>query len=61
MAKKRYVVCGVSTRAIGMYIRPIMKKFNHCAELVGMLDIDPMRFQVAKNLVDGLADQNVAE
>ena len=61
MAKKRYVVCGVSTRAIGMYIRPIVEKFNHCAELVGMLDIDPLRFKVAKDLVNGLADKNVAE
>ena len=61
MAKKRYVVCGISTRAIGMFIRPIVQRFNHCAEVVGMLDIDPMRFQVAKDLIDGLAEKNVAE
>ena len=61
MAKKRYVVCGVSARAIGMYIRPIMKKFDHCAELVGMLDIDPLRFQVCKDLVPETKDKGIAE
>ena len=28
MKKKRYAVCGVSTRAIGMYIGPMMKNFS---------------------------------
>ena len=30
MEKKRYAVCGVSTRAIGMYITPMMRDFAHC-------------------------------
>ena len=61
MAKKRYVVCGVSNRAIAMFIRPIMQKFNHCAELVGMLDIDPLRFQVCKDRVAEVKDKDIAE
>ena len=46
--KRRYVVCGVSGRAIGMWIKPIYNTFKDCAELVGMLDIDPQRFVVCK-------------
>ena len=49
--KKRYVVCGVSGRAIGMYITPMMRDFAHCVDFVGMLDIDPLRFKVCKDLV----------
>ena len=49
--KKRYVVCGVSGRAIGMYIGPMMRDFAHCVDLVGLLDIDPLRFKVCKDLV----------
>ncbi len=48
MAKKRYAVCGVSGRAIGMYIKPMLERFSHCAELVALLDIDPLRFKVCK-------------
>ena len=46
--KKRYVVCGVSSRALAMYIGPMVKNFSHVAEFVGMLDIDPLRFQICK-------------
>ncbi|MBE6358950.1 MAG: Gfo/Idh/MocA family oxidoreductase [Lentisphaerae bacterium] len=56
MAKKRYAVCGVSSRAIGMYIGPMLKNFGHCAELVGLLDIDPLRFKVCKDQVPEAKD-----
>ena len=46
MAKRRYAVCGVSQRAIGMYIKPMLNDFAHCAELVAMLDIDPLLFNI---------------
>lgn len=49
--KKRYAVCGVSMRAIFMYIRPMFESFAESAELVGMLDIDPLRFDVCKETV----------
>lgn len=51
MEKKRYAVCGVSARAIGMYIMPMVREFKHCAEFVGMLDIDPLRFKICKDQV----------
>lgn len=46
--KKRYAVCGVSNRAIGMFIGPMIKTFSHCAELVGLLDTDPKRHEICK-------------
>ena len=46
--KRRYAVCGVSMRAVYMYIKPMTEKFQDVAELVGMLDVDPLRFSVCK-------------
>ena len=37
--KKRYAVCGVSSRALAMYIGPMVKNFSHVAEFVGMLGV----------------------
>ena len=56
MMKKRYAVCGVSSRAISMYIPPILRSFSPYAELVGMLDIDPLRFKVCKEKVPEAKD-----
>ena len=56
MERKKYAVCGVSSRAIGMYIGPMLRQFQHCAELVAMLDIDPFRFQVCKEQVPEARD-----
>jgi predicted dehydrogenase len=42
--RKRYVVCGVSTRANGMFIRPMLDTFAAHCEVVGLLDADPGRF-----------------
>lgn len=46
--RKRYAVCGVSVRALTMYIKPMVSSFSHAAELVGLLDIDPLRFQICR-------------
>ena len=46
--KKRYVVCGVSNRALSMYIKPMYGNFAPYTELVGLLDIDPLRFKICK-------------
>ena len=54
--RKRYAVCGVSGRAIGMYVKPMLERFEHCAELVGLLDIDPLRFKVCKELAPKAKD-----
>ncbi|WP_159885160.1 Gfo/Idh/MocA family protein [Paenibacillus puerhi] len=45
---KRYVICGVSNRAMGMFIGPILKTFSSHAEIVGLLDADPRRFEVCR-------------
>ncbi|WP_275983495.1 Gfo/Idh/MocA family protein [Paenibacillus hamazuiensis] len=45
MGKKRYVICGVSTRANGMFIRPMLETFSAHCEIVGLLDADPGRFE----------------
>lgn len=50
MQKKRYVVCGVSTRAIYTYIKNMCSSFKQSTELVGMLDIDPLRFSVCREI-----------
>ncbi|XEC96134.1 Gfo/Idh/MocA family protein [Paenibacillus tarimensis] len=44
MKRKRYVICGVSTRANGMFIRSMLDTFQSYCEIVGLLDADPGRF-----------------
>ena len=56
---KRYAVCGVSARAIGMFITPIVRDFSATAKVVGLLDIDPLRFKVCKEQVPEI--KNVPE
>jgi predicted dehydrogenase len=53
---KRYVVCGVSNRAIGMFMTPIVKTYSNDCQVVGLLDIDPKRFEAAKARIPELAD-----
>ena len=56
MTKKRYAVCGVSGRALAMYISSILDEFRETAEVVGLLDIDPFRFEFAKGKYPQLKD-----
>ncbi|ULL17120.1 gfo/Idh/MocA family oxidoreductase [Paenibacillus sp. H1-7] len=44
MNTKKYVICGVSTRANGMFIRSMLDTFKPYCEIVGLLDSDPGRF-----------------
>ncbi|MFK7693761.1 Gfo/Idh/MocA family protein [Paenibacillus sp. HJGM_3] len=44
--RKRYAVCGVSNRAIHMFLKPMLTTFSEQAELVALLDVDPARFEV---------------
>jgi predicted dehydrogenase len=46
---KRYVICGVSNRAISMFMAPIIKMYNEENQIVGLLDIDSKRFEVARS------------
>lgn len=51
MSMKKYAICGVSQRAIKMFALPILDTFSHCAELVALLDIDPVRKEVFDSTV----------
>jgi len=56
MSRRRYVVCGVSGRAISMWIAPMFDGFEKYTELVGMLDIDPLRFKICQEKVPATAN-----
>ena len=45
---KKYVVCGLSNRALSMFIKPIVNEYADINEIVGLLDIDAKRIQVCK-------------
>lgn len=45
---KRYVLCGVSNRAISMFIGPVVKRYNTKAAIVGLLDFDLNRAKICK-------------
>lgn len=47
--KKRYAICGVSGRALGMFAKPILTLFAGSCELVGLLDRDPARFELYRS------------
>ncbi|MEF3302665.1 Gfo/Idh/MocA family protein [Paenibacillus sp. GYB003] len=53
---KQYVVCGVSGRALAMFIGPLVKTFGKGHRIVGLLDIDPLRFEVCKAQYPQLKD-----
>ncbi|WP_042461636.1 Gfo/Idh/MocA family protein [Neobacillus dielmonensis] len=45
---KKYVICGVSNRAINMFIKPLINEFSEENRIVGLLDPDSLRFNVCK-------------
>lgn len=53
---KRYAVVGISSRAISAYMRPMVKNFTQHAQIVALLDNDPVRFEVAKEQIKDLPD-----
>jgi predicted dehydrogenase len=44
----RIAICGLSNRAFGMFIEPILRDFSHKNKIVGLLDIDPRRLELAR-------------
>ncbi|RKL65261.1 oxidoreductase [Salipaludibacillus neizhouensis] len=44
--KKRYAICGLSGRALGMFAKPITTTFSESCEIVGLLDRDSKRFEL---------------
>ena len=45
---KKYVICGVSNRALEMYIKPLLNEFSKDNRIVGLLDSDSLRFTIGK-------------
>ena len=61
---KRFAVCGVSNRAVGMFIKPMLNSFSATSELVGLLDNDVKRFQLIKEQlpeIDHVREYNETE
>ncbi|NHN32160.1 Gfo/Idh/MocA family protein [Paenibacillus agricola] len=54
--KRKYAICGVSNRCLKMFVGPMVTTFSNQAEIVGLLDIDPRRFEVGKAKYPMLAD-----
>lgn len=52
---KKYVICGVSNRALQMFIKPLVNQFSQDHEIVGLLDSDSLRFTICKKQFPGLA------
>ncbi|MCC3355906.1 Gfo/Idh/MocA family protein [Bacillus sp. REN16] len=52
---KKIVICGLSNRAMGMYIDPILKNFSHENQIVGLLDTDHRRIELCKESFPALA------
>ncbi|WP_100407903.1 Gfo/Idh/MocA family protein [Bacillus solitudinis] len=44
--KKRYAICGVSGRALGLFAESIITTFSQSCEIVALLDRDPVRFEL---------------
>jgi predicted dehydrogenase len=53
---KKYAICGVSNRAIGMFLKPMVTTFRDSARVVALLDSDSRRHGVCKSLLPQLAD-----
>ncbi|CQR57468.1 Gfo/Idh/MocA family protein [Paenibacillus riograndensis] len=52
---KNYAICGVSNRALIMFIEPLLTTFAGQHRIVALLDSDPLRFEVARSKFPALA------
>ena len=50
---KKYVVVGVSNRAIKMFIDPLVTTYSETCQLAALVDPDPLRFKVCTRRVPG--------
>ncbi len=48
--KKRYVIVGLSHRALAMFIKPILSAYQDCAELCAYVDINPRRIAMMNEI-----------
>ncbi|MBP1994288.1 Gfo/Idh/MocA family protein [Paenibacillus eucommiae] len=53
---KTYAICGVSYRALKMFIDPIVNGYKHHCRIVALLDVDPVRFEVCKTAYPALEE-----
>lgn len=51
---KRYVLAGASSRALGMYAKPIVEQFQASAQLAGVFDINPVRAEYLSRQCGGV-------
>ncbi|BAB04206.1 Gfo/Idh/MocA family oxidoreductase [Halalkalibacterium halodurans] len=52
---KKYAICGVSNRALRMFIAPILDQYAKNHQVVALLDQDPRRLEIAKEQYPQLA------
>ncbi|MCY8487898.1 Gfo/Idh/MocA family protein [Bacillus atrophaeus] len=45
---KKIAICGLSSRAFSMFIKPLLTNFSSGYQITGLLDADPKRFAVCK-------------
>lgn len=45
---KRFAICGVSNRALGMFMKPMLKHFSEGNQIVAILDNDSRRFEICR-------------
>jgi predicted dehydrogenase len=55
----KIVVCGLSNRALGMFIQPVVKNFSGRNQIVGLLDTDFRRIEICKESFPELANVSV--
>lgn len=53
---ERVVICGLSNRALKMFVEPLIARFHHDNEIVALLDIDPKRYEVCLQTYPTLAN-----
>lgn len=46
---RKLAVCGLSNRALKMFMEPVMYQFSQTNQIVGLLDIDPRREEICMN------------
>lgn len=50
--KKRYVLIGTGVRGLGMFGRPLVNDYPNSAELVGVMDTNPLRAKAALKILE---------
>jgi predicted dehydrogenase len=50
----RYALAGASSRALHMYARPIVERYRHTAQLVGVFDVNPVRAEYLSRACGGV-------